>query len=124
MAGHMDAMFNRCAGGENDPEFLFAVHSYHSQLYLRIAECTGCRALRETIERNQGLTFNWLYDVAARRPPRPPRFHSELIADISRGDPEEADRSMRHHVRYGLENVVRAIGPEGAGADDPFRRIK
>jgi DNA-binding GntR family transcriptional regulator len=124
MAEHMDTMFSRCASGENDPEFLFAVHSYHSQLHLRIAECTGCRALRETIERNQVLTFNWLYDVAARRPPLPPRFHSELIAAISREDPEEADRSMRHHVRYGLENVVRAIGPDGAGPDSPFRRVK
>ena len=52
MAEHMDAMFNRCfASGDNDPEFLYAVHSYHAQLHFRIAECTGCRALRQAIEK-------------------------------------------------------------------------
>ena len=66
-AEHMDTMFNRCLSGDNNPEFLYAVHSYHSQLHLRIAECTGYRALRQAIEKNQVLVFNWLYDVAANR---------------------------------------------------------
>ena len=122
MAEHMDALFNRCASGENDPEFLFAVHSYHSELHLKIAECTGCRALRDVIDKNNVLTFNWLYDVAARRPPLPPRFHRNLIEAIGRGDPEDADRAMREHVRYGLGNVVRAIGPDSA--EKPFQRMK
>lgn len=124
MAEHVDAMFNRCASGENDREFLFTVHSYHSQFHLRIAECTGCRALRETIERNNVLTFNWLYDIAARRPPLPPRFHRELVDTLCRGDTEEADRAMRHHVRYGLENVVREIGADSDGSENPAERIQ
>jgi len=117
MAEHLDAMFNRCAGGENDSEFLFAVHSYHTQFHLRIAECTGCRALRQSIEKNHVLIFNWLYDVAARRPPLPPRFHRELIESISKSDSESADRAMRQHIRYGIENVVRAIGPDSERPD-------
>jgi len=111
MAEQMDAMFNRCAKGDNDPEFLYAVQSQHAQLHFRIAECTGCGALHRTIEKNHILIFNWLYDVAARRPPLPPSFHRDLIAALSAGDPEQADRAMRQHIRHGLDNIIRAIGP-------------
>jgi len=122
MAEHMDAMFNRCASGENNPEFLFAVHSYHLQLHLRIAECTRCRTLRQAIEKNSVLVFNWLFDVAARRPPLPPRFHRELIETIGKGDHENADRAMRQHIRYGLDSVVSAITSIGAWPDKTIAR--
>jgi DNA-binding GntR family transcriptional regulator len=124
MAENMDAMFNRCAEGEKETDFLFAVQSYHSQLHLRIAECTGCRVLRHTIEKNHVLIFNWLFDVAARRPPLPPRFHRDLLEALCKGDPEEADRAMRHHIRYGLGNIVRAIGPETGESALSIQRIK
>lgn len=106
-AERMDALFNRCFEGETDREFLYKVHQFHAQFHLRLAECTGCHALRQAIERNHVLTYNWLYDVAARRPPLPPRFHRDLMEIINQGDPEIADRAMRRHVRHGLENVVR-----------------
>lgn len=109
MAEHMDALFNRCFAGQQDSDFLFSVHSYHTDLHLRIAECTGCRALRNAIEKNHVLIFNWLYDVAAQRPPLPDRFHRELIESISEGDPVAADAAMRKHIRYGLERVVRNV---------------
>jgi DNA-binding GntR family transcriptional regulator len=115
MAEHLDALFNRCSAGDSDPEFLYAVHSYHTQFHHRIAECTGCRVLVQAIDRNHILIFNWLYDVAARRPPLPPRFHRDLIAVIARRDPEEADRAMRQHTRYGRQNILNAIGAEPAG---------
>ncbi len=109
-AEQMDALFNRCsAGGENNAEFLYAVHRYHMQLHLRLAECTECSALCQAIEKNHVLVFNWLFDVAARRPPLPPRFHRDLMEAISEGDPDQADRAMRKHIRYGLENVVRTL---------------
>jgi DNA-binding GntR family transcriptional regulator len=34
-----------------------------------------------------------------------------LIAALSTGDPEHADRAMRQHIRHGLDNIIRAIGP-------------
>jgi DNA-binding GntR family transcriptional regulator len=122
MAEHMDELFDRCSalgGAEVPPDFLYEVQDYHVQLHLRIAECTGCRALCQTIERNHVLVFNWLYDVAASRPSLPPRFHQDLVAAISAGDPEEADRAMRQHVRYGLDNVLRGI----AGLDPSPRPL-
>ena len=125
MAENMDAMFKRCAEGDREPDFLFAVHSYHSQLHLRVAECTGCKALQKTIEKNQILTFNWLFDVAARRPPLPPRFHRDLVEALCKGDPKVADAAMRQHIRYGLGNIVHAIGPETEQAESPpIKRVK
>jgi DNA-binding GntR family transcriptional regulator len=111
MAEQMDSMFNRCAKGEKDREFLYAVQSYHAEFHFRIAECTGCGALHRTIEKNHILIFNWLYDVSASRPPLPAHFHRDLIAALSTGDPEHADRAMRQHIRHGLDNIIRAIGP-------------
>jgi DNA-binding GntR family transcriptional regulator len=124
MAEHLDAMFNRSASGDNNPEFLYAVHSYHLEFHLKIAECTGCRALRRAIEKSHVLTFNWLYDIAARRPPLPPHFHRDLIEATSKGNIEEADHAMRKHVRYGLENILRTIGSNNAGPNSPIRRVK
>jgi DNA-binding GntR family transcriptional regulator len=124
MAENMDAMFARCAEGDREPDFLFAVQSYHSELHLRIAECTNCRALRQTIEKNHVLIFNWLFDVAARRPALPPRFHRELVEALCKGDPEIADRAMRQHIRYGLGNIVRAIGPDSPESPRPIKRVK
>jgi DNA-binding GntR family transcriptional regulator len=116
MAGQMDAMFNRYFNGDNDPDFLFEAHSYHNRLHFRIAECARCEALRDAIEKNHVLIINWLYDIAADRPHLPPQFHRELIEALNEGDPEKADRSMRQHVRYGRETVVRTIDSSQSGA--------
>jgi DNA-binding GntR family transcriptional regulator len=109
MADHMDVLFKRSASGDNDPEFLHAVHSFHFQLHMRIAECTGCGALCEAIERNQVLIFNWLFDVAARRRALPARFHQELARAITGTEPQLAEDAMRAHIQYGLEEIVYGI---------------
>src|SRR6266851_4163080 len=122
MAEHMDAMFNRCAAGvDNDREFLYAVHNYHLQFHLRIAECTGCKALQQTIEKNHVLIFNWLFDVSESQPQLPPRFHRDLIEALNEGDVEKADRAMRAHIRYGIEAIVTKLGPR---ASSRFERVK
>ena len=122
MAEHMDAMFNRCASGvDNDREFLYAVHNYHLQFHLRIAECTGCKALQRTIEKNHVLIFNWLFDVSASTTHLPPRFHRELADALNDGDVEKADKAMRYHIRYGIEAIVTKLGPR---ANSRFERVK
>ncbi len=110
MAEHLDAMFNRCNGdAASDREYLFAVHSYHLQFHLRIAQCTGCTALAEIIEKTHVLVYNWLFDIAARRPPLPQRFHRDLIAALNQADVELADRAMRDHVRHGRAIVTESV---------------
>jgi DNA-binding GntR family transcriptional regulator len=122
LAEHMDAMFNRCASGPEDRDFLYAVHGYHHEFHLRIAEFAGSRVLRQMIEKNHVLVFNWLFDVASSRPPLPPRFHRELITQLNAGKVELADRAMRRHIRYGQESVA---GILGSRAQSPkFGRVK
>ncbi len=113
MAETVDDLFRRRARGENAPDFLFDVQRYHSTLHLRIAECTGCRALRAIIEKNNLLIFTWLSDVAAHRPLLPDDHHRSLVAGLSSGDPEVADRAMREHLRCGREAILKAFS--GAG---------
>lgn len=120
MAEHMDAMFNRCTG--EDREFLSAVQSYHLQFHLRIADGANCRALREMIEKNHVLIFNWLFDVAASRPPLPVRFHRDLAEALNHSEPEVADRAMRAHVRHGLEEIAAILGPRSKNMR--FERVK
>ena len=123
MAVHMDVMFNRCASSGGDRDFLYAVQSYHSDFHLRIAQGARCQALRHTIEKNHVLIFNWLFDVAAHRPPLPPHFHSELAESLNKGNIEYADQAMRLHIRYGLETIVGILGPRAA--ETTFvRRVK
>jgi DNA-binding GntR family transcriptional regulator len=117
MARQLDELFNRCAAGESDPQFLYNVRSYHAQFHLRMAECTGCRALREILEKNHVLMFTWLFDMAARRPVLPPRHHRDLVRAINRGTPEEADRAMRLHTREGLAAIMRALAEKSWRAD-------
>lgn len=110
MAESVDALFNRCfAGGENDREYLYTVHNFHARFHLGIAQAGGCQALCEALEKAQVLTFNWLQDVVADRPPLPREFHRELMTSLCSGDEETADRAMRCHVRHGLEYVVGKI---------------
>jgi GntR family transcriptional regulator, rspAB operon transcriptional repressor len=123
MAEHMDALFNQCsASASNDRDFLYAVHSYHFEFHLRIADGARCRTLREMIEKNHVLIFNWLFDVAASRPALPQRFHRDLIDALNHGNFEAADRAMRKHVRHGLDNIVNILGTRAK--DVPFERVK
>jgi DNA-binding GntR family transcriptional regulator len=108
MAEQLDALYRRTTS-DQDPEFLFAVHGYHMQLHLRIAEISGVVALRDMIERNSVLVLNWLYDLLTPEEPLPLRFHSDLIAVITGDDPEAADRAMRKHIQYREEQTVRAV---------------
>jgi len=93
-----------------DDAFRFSVHSQHVRLHLRIAEHAGSHLLKQMIERNHVLILNWLFDVAGRRTPLPPRFHSELVEALVSGDPKKADAAMRAHVRYGLVEITGQIG--------------
>ena len=72
--------------------------------------------LRNAIERNQVLVFNWLYDVAAAFR-MPQHWHQDLMAVVAEHDPIAADAAMRAHVRHGLEEIQAAIasdfGPDG-----------
>ena len=112
LAAQVDTLFARLEAEGADPAFRFEVNSRHVALHMRIAELAGSGILRQMIERNHVLILNWLFDVAGRRTPLPPKFHSELAEALASGDEARADAAMRAHVRYGLREVathIRAI---------------
>ena len=109
MAKQVDALYGRSSGEEeNDPDFLYLVQDTHTRFHLLICRSERLRGLcAPCSKRNQVLTFkSWLYYVAARRPPLPPRFHVDLAEALCAGNEEAADRAMRAHVRYGLEHII------------------
>jgi DNA-binding GntR family transcriptional regulator len=116
-AGHVDWLYNRYFEGcETDPEFLYQVQETHAAFHQQIAQVGGCEALRTMLETNQVLTFNWLYHVAAACPVLPVDFHSKLAEALCTQDEEAADRAMRAHVRYGLDQIISRMLPTDLSA--------
>jgi DNA-binding GntR family transcriptional regulator len=110
LAERVDTLYSRCfQGGENEPEFIYQVQETHAAFHLRVAEVGGCRALHTMLEVNHVLTYNGLYHVAASLPLLPEFFHSQVAEALCTKDEEAADRAMRLHVRYGIEQVIRGL---------------
>jgi DNA-binding GntR family transcriptional regulator len=114
MGRHLDQLYSCAASPGADADFLFSVHTYHMKFHLRIAEGAGCGLLREAIEREQVLIFNWLFDTAAQRRTLPPNFHANLALALTGGDVVRADAAMREHIRLGMEQVLEALAPKAA----------
>jgi len=109
MAEHLDTLLVRLGAGPADTEFAYAVHSYHVQFHMRIAEYSGCAGLREMIQKNNVLVFNWLFDVAGEQLARAPRFHQDFAEKLTGTDADAAQAAVRDHVRFGVDETVSAI---------------
>lgn len=122
LAEQLDMLYARSAAGNGDTDFLSVVHQHHMNLHLRIADCARCPELREAIEKNQVLIFNWFFDVTAERRVLPERFHRDLVDAIAGDDPLAADEAMRQHVRYGLEGILKVVERHSAADDWRLKR--
>src|SRR5271163_3127727 len=58
MAEQLDTLYDRF-GRDHDQELQFVVHTHHFELHMRIAEYARCQELKEAIEMNQVLIYNW-----------------------------------------------------------------
>lgn len=121
MAEQMDGLFARSDAEHLDRDFRYSVQTFHFQLHMRIAEYARSEVLRAAIEKNQVLVFNWLYDTAAERRELPAGFHSSLVDAIGSGDVLRADQTMREHIRFGVDSVVRAVEEVEARMDAQWR---
>ena len=111
LAEQLDTLYDRF-GRDNDPDLQFVVHTHHFELHMRIAEHTRCPELKEAIEMNQVLVYNWFFDVAVKRRPLPAGFHTLLLQTVTGKDPLAADEAMRAHVQYGLAETLEVIVPQ------------
>jgi DNA-binding GntR family transcriptional regulator len=119
MAIQLEAMEVSADNGQRNPQALYRVQVYHLAFHTRIAECSGCAALCQELERNQVLIFNWLYDTAAQQSLQP-GAHLGLVESLAGSDPDAAEAAMREHVRYGLEEIQTEIAARFVGSDGPF----
>lgn len=109
MGRRVDQLYTAGEKSSDDREFLFSVNNYHMKLHLHIAECARCPALRDAIEKEQVLIFNWLFDIAAERRALGSDFHAHLTDALAGSTPEQAARAMRQHIRYGLKEVLAGL---------------
>lgn len=106
MGRRVDQLYAAGEKSSDDREFLFSVNTYHMKLHLHIAECARCPALRDAIEKEQVLIFNWLYDTAVQRRSLASDYHARLTDILASCTPAEADAAMREHIRFGLREVL------------------
>jgi GntR family transcriptional regulator, rspAB operon transcriptional repressor len=111
LARQLDALYH------DAQQDLFAPFSAHERLHHRIAECAGCPALCEAIEKNHVLVLNWHYNSASHFRELPRRWHQDLIKVLNSGEVAAADAKMREHVRYGMEEVLRRLEASNQLAD-------
>jgi DNA-binding GntR family transcriptional regulator len=107
MARQVDKMLLQC-GEDADAETIFRTQTYHMSFHMRLVECTGSVALSKAIEKTHVLTFNWLYDISAKLT-LPGRWHGELMEALVRKDPEDAERAMRRHIKFGLQQIQETL---------------
>jgi GntR family transcriptional regulator, rspAB operon transcriptional repressor len=113
-AKQLDTLYKRF-GRENDPDLQYVVHTDHFALHMQIAEYAHCPELKEAIEVNQVLIYNWFFDVAAERRVLPPGFHIRLLQAVTGPDPMVAAEAMRAHVQYGAAETLQQVVPRAAG---------
>lgn len=111
MAEQLDTLYDRFAS-EDGSDLLYVVHTHHFELHMRISEYARCAELKEAIEMNQVLIYNWFFDIAAQRRRLPAGFHTELLRAVTGSDPLAADAAMRRHVQYGVPETLHLILPQ------------
>ena len=107
--------------GNAKAQTVFRTQAYHSSFHMRIVECTGSAALCKAIEKTQVLTFNWLYDISAKLT-LPTHWHGELMEALGGKDPDVAEKAMRRHINFGLQQIQETLAQQlGPGASQLSR---
>lgn len=110
LAEQLDTLYDRFGQG-GDADLQYAVHTLHFELHMRIAEYARCAELKDAIEMNQVLIYNWFFDLAANRRTLPSGFHFKLLEVVTGSDPVAADEAMRAHVQYGVPESLQQATP-------------
>ena len=88
---------------------LFEAHQLHSIFHVRLAQRARCQTLSDAIERNQTMVIAWLFSSPTRFYRLPERWHLLLMESLNQGNIKLADRAMRKHVRFGVDQVSRRL---------------
>jgi DNA-binding GntR family transcriptional regulator len=124
MGRQVDRLYAACEKNFNDRDFLFSVNTCHMELHLSIAECARCPPLRDAIEKEQVLIFNWLFDTAVKRRALGSNFHARLTRSLATHAPEMAAAAMREHIQRGLREVLENLSRLDPGKETSWRSRK
>jgi DNA-binding GntR family transcriptional regulator len=81
--------------------------SLHERLHGRIAECAGCPALSDAIEKTHVLASTWnCVGQNSQQNGSPPKRHERLIELLSNGSPTAAAEAMRDHIVGSMERTL------------------
>ncbi len=112
LAERLDAEYKTCAGSADaSAQQLYELRDLHMKFHLRVAEGAHCPFLWQAIEKNQVLIFNWFLDHLFGYPGLPQHWHEELAKVLTAADPEAADRAMRKHVRFRMDELLVRLEP-------------
>jgi DNA-binding GntR family transcriptional regulator len=111
-ADGLDAAYNACAETPTASETqLFDLRKQHMNFHLELAAGTRCPFLYEAIEKNQILIFSWFFDRLFGYPGLPNNWHGDLARILLNADPDAADRAMRKHVRFRMDELLVRLEP-------------
>ena len=83
--------------------------NHHLTLHRRIAECSGCPALCQAIDRTRTLSSTWL--CGSRINPSLGRLHQDLMEVLIRHDPDAAQAAMAEHVMGSMHRALDRLEP-------------
>jgi len=82
----------------------------HGEFHLELARLSGHAVLGEMLKKVWFQRYMGLNSLKAIRfKPPPAGWHQMLVKKIKKGDPDQAERAMRDHVRYGREDDREAL---------------
>jgi DNA-binding GntR family transcriptional regulator len=105
LAARLDARGTRATA---DPLTYLALHE---KLHIRIAECTRCAALEDSVRRQSALGAAWLCAMKSAVPHEPYSGHEALIRALSRQKPSVAGETMRAHVHADMKATLECLEP-------------
>jgi DNA-binding GntR family transcriptional regulator len=123
MGRRVDRLYAAWEKNPGNRDGLFSANTCHMRLHLHIAERARCPALRDAIEREQVLVFNWLHDTAVQRRSLASNYHIRLTDALACCAPARAEAAMREHIRRGLQQVLSRLACMG-GAVNGWRHKK
>jgi len=111
-AQSLDVSYRSCADTQGaSTRQLYDLRDMHMRFHLRVAKAAHCPFLLQAISKNQVLIFNWFLDRLFGYPGLPQDWHAELAGVLVGGDPEKADRAMRRHIRFRMDELLARLEP-------------
>ena len=81
----------------------------HEAFHRRIAECSGCPALCQAIERTRALSSTWL--CGSKISASLAHIHQDLVDVLTKGEPHAAGEAMHEHVMSSMHRALERLEP-------------